>query len=84
MFASGLSVLFGLEIILVAAAMALNRVTVAWFALRAPAGATYFPSWIEIGIVVAAVCAGILFYSLGVRYVPELDAGIVEKAHGED
>jgi Ni/Fe-hydrogenase subunit HybB-like protein len=58
--------------------LALNRFTIAWFALRAPAGATYFPSWIEIGIVVAAFAAGILFYALGVRHVPDLRAGVVE------
>lgn len=58
--------------------LALNRFTIVWFALHAPAGATYFPTWIEIGIVAAAFSAGILFYALGVRYVPELRAGVVE------
>lgn len=58
--------------------LALNRLTIAWFAQHAPAGATYFPSWIEIGVVAAAFLAGILFYALGVRYVPELGAGVVK------
>jgi len=61
--------------------LALNRFTVAWFAQHAPAGATYFPSWIEIGIVAAAFAAGLLFYALGVRYVPTLNAAVTEKAH---
>jgi len=60
--------------------LALNRSTIAWFALHAPPGATYFPTWIEIGIVVAALAAGILFYSLGVRSLPTLRAS-VEEAH---
>jgi Ni/Fe-hydrogenase subunit HybB-like protein len=58
--------------------LAINRSTVAWFALRAPAGATYFPTWIEIGIVVACFAAGILFYALGVRSLPTLRAGVEE------
>lgn len=50
--------------------LALNRSTIAWFALRARAGYTYFPSWIEITLTIAAFAAGILFFSLGVRYLP--------------
>jgi len=61
--------------------LAINRSTVAWFALRAPAGATYFPTWIEIGIVVASFAAGILFYSLGLRYLPTLREGVIEEGH---
>jgi Ni/Fe-hydrogenase subunit HybB-like protein len=49
--------------------LAINRSTIAWFALRAPAGYTYFPHWIEICIAVAAISAAILLYSLGVRYL---------------
>ncbi len=60
--------------------LAINRSTIAWFAMRAPAGATYSPTWIEIGIVVASFAAGILFYALGVRSLPTLRAG-VEEAH---
>jgi len=58
--------------------LALNRFTIAWFALNAPAGLSYSPTWIEIAIVVAAFSAGILFYELGIRYVPGLRAGVVE------
>jgi hypothetical protein len=48
---------------------------------RAPAGAGYFPTWIEIGTGAAAFAAGILFYALGVRYAPTLNAAVTEKAH---
>jgi Ni/Fe-hydrogenase subunit HybB-like protein len=61
--------------------LALNRSTVAWFALRPPSGFTYSPTWIEIGIVVAALAAGILFYAMGVRYLPKLREGVLEKSH---
>jgi len=61
--------------------LALNRFTVAWFALRAPAGATYFPTWIEIAIVAASFAAGILFYALGVRHVPTLKESVTKEAH---
>jgi Ni/Fe-hydrogenase subunit HybB-like protein len=61
--------------------LALNRGTIAWFALKAPSGWTYSPTWIEIGIVVAAFAAGILFYSLGVRRLPRLQEGVVERGH---
>jgi Ni/Fe-hydrogenase subunit HybB-like protein len=49
--------------------LALNRSANAWLGLRAPAGYSYTPSWIEIGITVAAVAAAALLYSLGVKYV---------------
>jgi Ni/Fe-hydrogenase subunit HybB-like protein len=61
--------------------LAINRSTVAWFALRAPAGATYVPTWIEIGIVIACFAAGILFYALGVRSLPALREGVIEEGH---
>jgi len=59
--------------------LALNRSANAWLGLRAPAGYSYTPSWMEIGITVAAVAAAALIYSLGVKYVsafhpPEPDA----------
>lgn len=50
--------------------LALNRSYITWFALRAPAGATYFPHWMELGITIAAFAAFILFFALGVRYLP--------------
>lgn len=59
----------------------INRMSIAWFALNAPPGATYFPHWIEWAIAIAAVAAGILFYSLAVRYVPVLRETVTEGAH---
>jgi Ni/Fe-hydrogenase subunit HybB-like protein len=56
--------------------LALNRAANAWFALQAPVGYTYSPYWMEIGIVVAAFAAGILFFSLGVRNLPALRAAV--------
>ncbi len=61
--------------------LALNRSTIAWFALEPPSGYTYTPTVIEIVITVAAFAAGILFYSLGVRYLPELKESVLEKEH---
>jgi Ni/Fe-hydrogenase subunit HybB-like protein len=61
--------------------LAINRSTNAWFALRAASGATYLPSWIEIGITVAAVCAGILFFAMGLRSLPTLREGVSEEGH---
>lgn len=61
--------------------LALNRSTIAWFALKPPSGYSYTPTWIEIGIVIAAFAAGVLFYSLGVRYLPKLREGVLEKGH---
>ncbi|MFC2029848.1 NrfD/PsrC family molybdoenzyme membrane anchor subunit [Chloroflexota bacterium] len=59
--------------------VALNRVNVALLAYGAPAGATYFPHWIEILISVAAVAAGILLFVLAVRFLP-----ILPKAKGTE
>jgi Ni/Fe-hydrogenase subunit HybB-like protein len=52
--------------------LALNRTSVALVAQQAPAGASYFPSWMEIVISVAAVAAGILLFVLAVRFLPIL------------
>jgi Ni/Fe-hydrogenase subunit HybB-like protein len=59
--------------------LALNRSATAWFALRAPAGATYFPHWMEFGIVIAAAAFAILFFTLGVRYLPTLRQSVLEE-----
>ena len=61
--------------------LALNRSSIAWFALRAPADATYFPHWMEFGIIIAAAAFGILFFALGVRYVPALRGSVLEEEH---
>jgi Ni/Fe-hydrogenase subunit HybB-like protein len=59
--------------------LALNRSATAWFALRAPVGATYFPHWMEFGIVIAAAAFAILFFTLGVRYLPTLRQSVLEE-----
>ncbi len=56
----------------------LNRAAITWFALRATPGATYFPSWIEISIIVSAICAGVLFFALGLHYLPTIRASVEE------
>lgn len=50
--------------------LAVNRTTVPLLALRAPAGATYFPHWIEFVIAIAAVAAGVLIFTLAARFLP--------------
>jgi len=59
----------------------INRMSIAWFALRAPSGTTYSPHWMEWSITIAAVAAAILFYSLAVRYVPVLRETVTGDAH---
>jgi Ni/Fe-hydrogenase subunit HybB-like protein len=59
--------------------LAINRSSIAWFALRAPAGATYRPHWMEFGIVIAAAAFGILAFTLGVRYLPTLRQPVLEE-----
>jgi Ni/Fe-hydrogenase subunit HybB-like protein len=61
--------------------LAFNRSAIAWFALRAPAGATYSPHWMEFGITIAAFAFGILFLALGVRYLPTLREPVLEEGH---
>jgi Ni/Fe-hydrogenase subunit HybB-like protein len=61
--------------------LAFNRSAIAWFALEAPAGATYSPHWMECSIAIAAVATGILFFALGVRYLPALRESVLEEGH---
>ena len=61
--------------------LAFNRSAITWFALRAPTSATYCPHWVEFAITAAAVAAGILFFALGVRYLPTLRESVLEEGH---
>ena len=61
--------------------LAINRWTQAWFALKPWAGSSYSPQWIEWWIVAAAFAGGILFYSLGLRFIPGLRKPVLEDAH---
>jgi Ni/Fe-hydrogenase subunit HybB-like protein len=61
--------------------LAINRATQAWFALDAPPGHSYTPNWIEYAIAAAAIAAGVLFYSLGIRRLQGLRRPILEEGH---
>ena len=67
--------------------MFINRMSIAWFALNPPpppphtVPVTYSPHWMEWGVAIAAVAAGILFYSLAVRYVPAFRETVTEGEH---
>ncbi len=61
--------------------IAINRLSIAWFALAAPPEYSYTPYWMEWGITIAAICAAILFYSAAVRYIPVLRKTVTEGAH---
>jgi len=50
--------------------LGLNRVNVALLGLKAPAGAAYFPHWIELFISAAAIVAGVLIFALAARFLP--------------
>jgi Ni/Fe-hydrogenase subunit HybB-like protein len=50
--------------------LAVNRASVSWLALRAPAGAAYFPHWMELVIAIAAIAAGVLIFVLAARFLP--------------
>jgi Ni/Fe-hydrogenase subunit HybB-like protein len=60
--------------------LGLNRASVAWLALRAPAGATYVPHWVELVIAVAAIAAGVLVFALAARFLPVFHESNQEKA----
>jgi Ni/Fe-hydrogenase subunit HybB-like protein len=70
---SGSGLVWGAACVLVG--LALNRTSVALLAQSAPAGAAYFPHWIEIAIVVAAIAAGVLIFALAARFLPVLPDG---------
>jgi Ni/Fe-hydrogenase subunit HybB-like protein len=55
---------------LVLLGLGLNRVNVALLGLQAPAGAAYFPHWIELVISLAAIVAGVLLFGLAARFLP--------------
>jgi Ni/Fe-hydrogenase subunit HybB-like protein len=65
----------------------INRMSIAWFALNPlppplhTLPVTYSPHWMEWGVTIAAVAAGILFYSLAIRYVPVLRETVTEGGH---
>jgi len=50
--------------------LGLNRLNVALLGLGAPAGAVYFPHWIELAISAAAIVAGVVIFALAARFLP--------------
>jgi Ni/Fe-hydrogenase subunit HybB-like protein len=48
----------------------LNRLNVAWIGLLPATGAHYFPSWIEITVVLTLVSVGVVIFGLAARYLP--------------
>jgi Ni/Fe-hydrogenase subunit HybB-like protein len=65
--------------ILVIGGVVLNRINVSIVGPQVPAGARYFPHWMEIAITLGLVSAGIVAFMLAVRFLhvlPEPDAGL--------
>jgi Ni/Fe-hydrogenase subunit HybB-like protein len=47
-----------------------GRLNVALTGMQASAGASYFPSWMEISITLAIVTFGFVVFSLAAKYLP--------------
>lgn len=56
--------------LIVAAAILLNRFTITWFAMRHINGASYFPSWIEIALVVGVASGLLAVYAIVAHFFP--------------
>ena len=69
-------IMFGSIYVLIG--LALNRIANAWLGLEAPVGYSYFPHWIELSIIAAAFAGIVLFFSLGLRYLPGLNKKALE------
>ncbi len=54
----------------VVAGVILNRLNVAWFGLLPATGANYWPSWIEIIVVLNIVAFGVVVFGIAARYLP--------------
>jgi Ni/Fe-hydrogenase subunit HybB-like protein len=52
--------------------LAINRPTVAWFALESPGPAPYSPSWMEYALIAGAISFGIIVFSLAVKRIQPL------------
>jgi Ni/Fe-hydrogenase subunit HybB-like protein len=60
-FAAAIPVILGVN---------LNRLNVAWIGLLPATGSNYFPSWIEITIVLNLLSFGVVLFGLAARYLP--------------
>ncbi|MBK9208609.1 MAG: polysulfide reductase NrfD [Anaerolineales bacterium] len=56
--------------LIIAAGIVLNRFDVTWFAMKSIDGATYFPSFIEIALLVGVTSGLIVFFSLAAHFFP--------------
>jgi Ni/Fe-hydrogenase subunit HybB-like protein len=54
----------------VAAGILLNRFDVTWFAMKSLNGVTYFPSWIEVALLVGVGSGVLMVYSLLAHFFP--------------
>lgn len=56
--------------LIVAAGILLNRFDVTWLALKPLNGVTYFPSFVEIALVVGVICGILVVYALVAHFFP--------------
>jgi Ni/Fe-hydrogenase subunit HybB-like protein len=68
-----------LSAILIVLGFVLDRLNIAVTGMQAAAGATYFPSWMEISITAAIVTAGFVAFAVAARFLPLFD-----HEHGEE
>jgi formate dehydrogenase iron-sulfur subunit len=54
----------------VIAGVILNRLNVAWIGLLPAMHSNYFPSWIEITVVLNLVSYGVVIFGIAARYLP--------------
>ncbi len=73
---SSLGLLLGAVYVLLG--LALNRASVALFALKPLPGSTYFPHWIELAIAISSVAAGVLIFALAARVLPVFPERLAE------
>jgi Ni/Fe-hydrogenase subunit HybB-like protein len=60
-FAAAIPVILGVN---------LNRLNVAWIGLLPATGSNYFPSWIEITVVLNLLSFGVVLFGIAARYLP--------------
>jgi Ni/Fe-hydrogenase subunit HybB-like protein len=68
-----------LSSVLIILGFVLDRLNVAVTGMQAAAGATYFPSWMEISITLAIVTAGFVAFAVAARYLPLFEHEHVEE-----
>lgn len=56
--------------LLVIGGLILNRLNVGLIGLKSPAGASYFPHWMEFSITIALISFALIAYTLAARFLP--------------